>query len=75
VFDRNDQGDTILISSGDDKKVIWWDTRSPNPVAEYTADDMITSMEQSIDHSVVSVTAGKKVFIFDSLRYFPPVLS
>jgi serine-threonine kinase receptor-associated protein len=69
VFDRNDPSDSILISSGDDRKVIWWDTRTTDRIAEYTTDTMITSMEQSIDHSVVSVTAGKKVFIFDSLTY------
>ena len=66
VWDQNDPSECTIITSGDDKKLVWWDTRSPSPSAEYTTDDMITSMEQSIDHRVIMVTGGKTVLIFDS---------
>lgn len=68
VWDRNDAGDNTIVTSGDDKKVVWWDIRSPSPSAEYTTEDMITSMEQSIDHNVITVTGGKTVVIFDAVR-------
>jgi serine-threonine kinase receptor-associated protein len=71
VWDRSDLGDNIIISSGDDKRVVWWDRRSSAPAAEYTVDDAITSMEQSIDHCSITVTAGKIILIFDSASYHP----
>ena len=69
VWDRNDVSDCTIVTSGDDKKVVWWDTRSPSPSAEYITEDMITSMEQSIDHDVITVTGGKTVLIFDAVTY------
>lgn len=69
VWDRSDRNDRTIISSGDDKKVIWWDLRSPSPSTEFTTEDMITSMEESIEHNVVTVTAGKSVLIFDARTY------
>jgi serine-threonine kinase receptor-associated protein len=69
VWDKCDPSDNTVISSGDDKKVFWWDLRSSKPVAEYTTDDMITSMEQSVDHGVITVTGGKTLLVFDSARF------
>lgn len=74
VWDRNDTSDNTIITSGDDKRLIWWDVRSPSPLAEYMADDMITSMEQSLDHRVITVTGGKTVLIFDAVTYYPRYL-
>jgi serine-threonine kinase receptor-associated protein len=71
VWGRSDSSDTTIVTSGDDKKVIWWDTRSPVAVAEFTTDDMITSMEQSVDANIITVTAGKTVRVFDSTSYKP----
>jgi serine-threonine kinase receptor-associated protein len=67
VWDRSDSSDNTIITSGDDKKVKWWDIRSPVASTEFTADDMITSMDQSLDSRTITVTAGKTVRIFDSL--------
>lgn len=69
VWDRSDRGDHTIITSGDDKRIIWWDLRSPGPTTEFTTEDMITSMEESIDHKTITVTAGKNVLIFDSRTY------
>jgi len=69
VWGRSDSSDTTIVTSGDDKKVIWWDTRSPVAIAEFTADDMITSMEQSVDANIITVTAGKTVRVFDSTSH------
>jgi len=72
VWDRKDSSDNTIITSGDDKKITWWDTRSAAPSAEHKTNDMITSMEQSIDYNVVTVTAGKTALIFDATTYFSP---
>jgi serine-threonine kinase receptor-associated protein len=66
VWDRSDSSDKTIVTSGDDKKVMWWDTRSPIALTEFTTDNMITSMEQSVDSNIIIVTAGKTVRIFDS---------
>lgn len=66
--------DNTIITSGDDRRLIWWDVRSPSPLAEYMADDMITSMEQSLDHKVITVTGGQTVLIFDAVTYYPRYL-
>jgi len=75
VWDRSDSSDTTIVTFGDDKKVIWWDTRSPVAVAEFASDDMITSMEQSVDANIITVTAGKTVRVFDSRSYKPRIQS
>jgi serine-threonine kinase receptor-associated protein len=69
VWDHKDAGDYTIITSGDDKKVAWWDTRSVAPSTEHKTEDSITSMEQSIDYNVITVTAGRTVLIFDSATY------
>jgi serine-threonine kinase receptor-associated protein len=66
VWDRASGADTEIITSGDDKMVLWWDTRSSGPVSKFTADEMISSMEPTVDRKRVVVTAGKSVLIFDS---------
>lgn len=71
VWDHKDLGNNTIVTSGDDKKIVWWDTRSVASSSEYKTDDSITSMEQSIDYNVVTVTAGRTVFIFDSATYLP----
>ena len=71
VWDRSDPSDNTIITSGDDKKVMWWDTRSPVASAQFTTDDMITSMEQSVDCNIITVTAGKTVRVFESRSYNP----
>ena len=39
------------------------------PAAEFKMDDMITSMEQGVDRGVITVTGGKTLHVFDSMRY------
>jgi serine-threonine kinase receptor-associated protein len=75
VWDRSDQTESTIVTSGDDKKIIWWDTRSSVPAAEFTAPTMITSMEQSSDRNVITATAGKTVLVFDSKSYASPCIS
>jgi len=66
VWDHKDMSDNTIVTSGDDKKVVWWDSRSVSPSTEHKTEDSITSMEQSIHYNVITVTAGRKVLIFDS---------
>jgi len=58
--------DTTIITSGDDKRIVWWDTRSARPSADYVTDEMISSMEQSNDRKYVIVTAGKSLLVFST---------
>jgi len=69
VWDHKDASDNTIITSGDDKKVVWWDSRSVAPSADHKTEDSITSMEQSIDYNVITVTTGRTVLIFDSTTY------
>lgn len=68
VWDRSDGGDNIVVSSADDKKMVWWDIRTPKPVTVHLNEDGITSMEQSSDNRFIVLTGGKSVFVFDSAR-------
>jgi serine-threonine kinase receptor-associated protein len=68
VWDKTDPSDNTIITSGDDKTVIWWDVRSAAPAAEFKTEDMITSMEQGVDRGVITVTGGKSLHVFDSVR-------
>lgn len=74
VWDRNDNSDNIIVSSGDDKKLVWWDIRSPKPVTVHLNENGITSMEQSRDNRFIVLTGGKSVSVFDSARCFFPSL-
>ena len=66
VWDRSCTGEKTIVTSGDDKTIIWWDGRSPKASATFTADEMITSMEQSIDRKNLVVTAGRSVLVFNA---------
>jgi len=72
VWNRNDLSDRTIVTSGDDKKVVWWDTRSPSPLTEYATKEMITSLELSMDRQFITVTAGKSILVFDAATYLPP---
>lgn len=69
VWDRTDKSDNVVLSSGDDKKLIWWDIRSPKPVTVHVNDSGITSVEQSCDNRFIVLTGGKSVSVFDSGRF------
>jgi len=73
VWNRTDLSDRTIVTSGDDKRVIWWDTRSPNPLTEYATKEMITSLELSVDRRFITLTAGKSILIFDTRTYQCPV--
>jgi serine-threonine kinase receptor-associated protein len=66
VWDHGSLNDTTIITSGDDKRIVWWDTRSARPSADYITDEMISSMEQSNDRKYVIVTAGKSLLVFST---------
>jgi serine-threonine kinase receptor-associated protein len=71
VWGRHDAADNTVISSGDDKRVIWWDLRSKASAGEFKVDAMITSIELSADRRLLTVTAGKSLFVLDSATYSP----
>jgi serine-threonine kinase receptor-associated protein len=74
VWDRSDPSDNVIITSGDDKRIVWWDLRSPSPAAEYTTDNMISSMEQSLDSQIIMVTAGQTALFLESKTFAVPSL-
>ena len=69
VWDRYGRNDKTIITSGDDKKIVWWDIRSNQPSSSYATEEMISSMEQTIDRKYITVTAGKTLLVFDSATY------
>ena len=69
VWDRNDESDNTVVSSADDKKLVWWDIRSPTPSTVHINEDGITSVEQTSDNRFIVLTGGKSVSIFDSARF------
>ena len=71
VWDRNDEGDNVIVSSGDDKRLVWWDIRSPKPATIHVNEEAITSMEQSPDKRFIILTGGKSISLFDSNRFAP----
>lgn len=69
VWDRNDATDNTIMSSADDKKLVWWDIRSPKPSTVHVNEEGITSMEQTTDSRFIVLTGGKSVSVFDSARF------
>lgn len=61
----------ILTTAAEDRKIRWWDLRSRHPVIEYTVDGTIGSCELNSlatrpnDPGILSVAAGKSVYLFD----------
>ena len=60
----------IIITAADDKKIRWWDLRARSAIASYDVEGLPTSCELNIGiggnpDGVVSVAAGKNVYIFD----------
>ena len=63
----------IMTTASEDKKLRWWDLRSRTSIASYTVDGIPTSCELNIGPSgspegVVSVAAGKNIYIFHGSR-------
>jgi len=56
----------MILASGDEKGVRLWDTRTKTVVKTLSTNAPITSMELSMDGSVVSAASGKDVFFWDS---------
>ncbi|KAE8161721.1 WD40-repeat-containing domain protein, partial [Aspergillus tamarii] len=61
----------ILTTAAEDRKIRWWDLRSRHPVIEYTVEGTIGSCELNTlavrpnDPGILTVAAGKSVYIFD----------
>ncbi|KAL4806161.1 WD repeat protein [Aspergillus unguis] len=61
----------ILTTAADDRKIRWWDLRSRHPVVEYAVEGNIGSCELNTlatrpnDPGILSVAAGKSVYLFD----------
>ncbi|KAE8354826.1 WD repeat protein [Aspergillus coremiiformis] len=61
----------ILTTAAEDRKIRWWDLRSRHPVMEYTVEGAISSCELNTlairpnDPGILTVAAGKSVYLFD----------
>ncbi|KAH8702343.1 WD repeat protein [Talaromyces proteolyticus] len=61
----------ILTTAAEDRKIRWWDLRSRHPVAEHNVEGTIGSCELNMlatrpnDPGILSVAAGKSVYLFD----------
>ncbi|KAL2868193.1 WD40 repeat domain-containing protein [Aspergillus lucknowensis] len=64
----------ILTTAADDRKIRWWDLRSRHPVVEYPVEGNIGSCELNTlasrpnDPGILTVAAGKSVYLFDGLN-------
>ena len=63
----------ILTTAADDKKIRWWDLRSRSAIAVYDIDAPPGSCELNTSagdpsEGVVSVAAGKNIYLFDGSR-------
>lgn len=64
----------ILTTAADDRKIRWWDLRSRHPVVEYAVEGNIGSCELNTlatrpnDPGILTVAAGKSVYLFDGLN-------
>ncbi|PWY91395.1 WD repeat protein [Aspergillus sclerotioniger CBS 115572] len=63
----------ILTTAAEDRKIRWWDLRSRHPVVEYAVEGTIGSCELNAlavrpnDPGILTVAAGKSVYLFDGL--------
>lgn len=63
----------ILTTAAEDRKIRWWDLRSRHPVLEYIVEGVIGSCELNTlairpsDPGILSVAAGKSVYLFDGI--------
>lgn len=63
----------ILTTAAEDRKIRWWDLRSRHPVYEHTVDGTIGTCELNTlatrpnDAGILSVAAGKSVYLFDGV--------
>lgn len=63
----------ILTTAAEDRKVRWWDLRSRHPVIEYAVEGTIGSCELNTlatrpnDPGILTVAAGKSVYLFDGV--------
>lgn len=60
----------IMTTAADDKKIRWWDLRARSSIASHDVEGLPTSCELNIGvggnpEGVVSVAAGKNVYLFD----------
>lgn len=64
----------IVTTAAEDRKIRWWDLRSRHPVLEYAVEGNIGSCELNSlatrpnDPGVLTVAAGKSVYLFDGLQ-------
>lgn len=63
--------ENTLVTAGDDKTVRWWDVRQGTQIAKHVLDGLFGSCELnsssgSLENTVLSVGAGKKVYAFSS---------
>ncbi|KAJ5573904.1 Serine-threonine kinase receptor-associated protein [Penicillium hispanicum] len=64
----------IVTTAAEDRKIRWWDLRSRHPVLEYSVDGTIGTCELNSlavrpnDPGILTVAAGKSVYLFDGLR-------
>ena len=58
--------DGLVLCGGDDKMVHWIDPRSKTVVKQFQTDGIVSSMDQSFDRSVITITAGKSVYFFNT---------
>lgn len=61
----------ILTTAAEDRKIRWWDLRSRHPIYEHAVDGPIGSCELNTlavrpnDPGILTVAAGKSVYLFD----------
>lgn len=67
------QDPNVVTTAAEDRKVRWWDLRSPQPVLEYGVDGTIGTCELNSlavrpnDPGILTVAAGKSVYLFDGV--------
>ncbi|GIK00280.1 hypothetical protein Aspvir_004300 [Aspergillus viridinutans] len=63
----------ILTTASEDRKIRWWDLRSRHPVVEHAVEGTIGSCELNTlatrpnDPGILTVAAGKSVYLFDGV--------